>query len=51
MLSIGILFSQIYYYAMFADSLRALYLGDNDFETIPPEIGRLKNLQIVSCLS
>ncbi|WAR06536.1 RSU1-like protein [Mya arenaria] len=29
------------------DSLRALYLGDNDFETIPPEIGRLKNLIIL----
>ncbi|KAH3702801.1 hypothetical protein DPMN_077827 [Dreissena polymorpha] len=28
------------------DSLRALYLGDNDFETLPPKIGRLKNLQI-----
>ena len=23
-------------------------MGDNDFETISPEIGRLKNLQIVS---
>lgn len=32
----------------FSDSLRALYLGDNDFETLPPEIGKLKNLQIVS---
>lgn len=31
-----------------SDSLRALYLGDNDFEIIPPEIGKLKNLQIVS---
>lgn len=29
------------------DSLRALYLGDNDFETLPPEIGKLKNLQIL----
>ena len=28
-------------------TLRALYLGDNDFETIPPEIGQLVNLQIV----
>jgi len=29
------------------ETLRALYLGDNDFEKIPPEIGHLKNLQIV----
>jgi len=29
------------------ESLRALYLGDNDFERIPAEIGNLKNLQIV----
>ena len=33
---------------LFADTLRVLYMGDNDFEYIPPEIGRLKNLQIVS---
>lgn len=32
------------------ETLRALYLGDNDFETLPPEIGQLKNLQIVSKL-
>ena len=31
-----------------SDSLRALYLGDNDFEYLPAEIGNLKNLQIVS---
>ena len=31
-----------------ADTVRALYMGDNDFEHIPPEIGRLTNLQIVS---
>ena len=35
-------------YHISTDTLRALYLGDNDFEHIPPEIGRLKNLQIVS---
>lgn len=29
-------------------SLRALYLADNEFETIPPEVSKLKNLQIVS---
>ena len=34
--------------SLISDSLRALYLGDNDFETFPPEVGRLKNLQIVS---
>ena len=27
--------------------LRALYLGDNDFETIPSGIGEFKNLQVV----
>lgn len=32
----------------FSDTLRALYLGDNDFEMFPEEIGKLKNLQIVS---
>lgn len=31
-----------------SDTLRALYLGDNDFETIPPDICKLVNLQIVS---
>ncbi|KAH6931461.1 hypothetical protein HPB50_024466 [Hyalomma asiaticum] len=30
------------------DTLRALYLGDNEFEKIPPAIGQLKNLQILS---
>ena len=30
------------------ETLRALYLGDNDFEYLPPEIKNLKNLQIVS---
>lgn len=29
-------------------TLRALYLGDNDFEILSSEIGNLKNLQIVS---
>lgn len=32
------------------ETLRALYLGDNDFEVLPAEIGNLKNLQIVSLL-
>ena len=32
---------------LFSDTLRALYMGDNDFEILPPEIGRLKNLQVV----
>lgn len=31
-----------------SETLRALYLGDNDFEVISPEVGQLKNLQIVS---
>lgn len=33
---------------LIAETLRALYLGDNDFEFLPPEIAMLKNLQIVS---
>lgn len=32
----------------FLETLRALYLGDNDLEYFPPEIKQLKNLQIVS---
>lgn len=30
-----------------SETLRALYLGDNEFEFIPPGLGNLKNLQIV----
>ena len=30
------------------ETLRVLYLGDNDFETFPAGLGKLKNLQIVS---
>ncbi|KAJ8952998.1 hypothetical protein NQ318_015358 [Aromia moschata] len=29
------------------ETLRALYLGDNDFEYLPPDIKNLKNLQIL----
>lgn len=29
------------------ETLRALYLGDNDFEYIPKELANLKNLQIL----
>jgi len=29
------------------ETLRALYLGDNEFEYIPKEVGQLKNLQIL----
>lgn len=32
----------------FLETLRALYLGDNDFEYLPPEVKNMKNLQIVS---
>ncbi|XP_064190209.1 leucine-rich repeat protein SHOC-2 [Anguilla rostrata] len=32
-------------------TLRALYLSDNDFEVLPPDIGKLTKLQIVSHLS
>lgn len=32
----------------FTEQLRALYLGDNDFETLPPEIGELRSLQVVN---
>jgi len=28
--------------------LRALYLGDNEFEVLPPEIKNLVNLQVVN---
>jgi len=31
-----------------AETLRALYLADNDFETLPADFGKLVNLQIVS---
>jgi len=31
-----------------AETLRALYLADNDFETLPADIGKLINLEIVS---
>jgi len=34
-----------------AETLRALYLADNDFETLPADIGKLVNLQIVSISS
>ena len=38
-----------YYYLIYStDTLRALFLGDNDFEVVPPGIGKLKSLQIVS---
>lgn len=30
------------------ETLRALYMGDNYFENISPELGKLRNLQIVS---
>lgn len=33
---------------IFLETLRALYLGDNDFEYLPADIKNLKNLQIVS---
>ncbi len=35
----------------FQATLRALYLSDNDFEILPPDIGKLAKLQIVSNLS
>lgn len=38
----------VYFNICFAETLRALYLGDNDFEYLPAEVGNLKNLQIVS---
>lgn len=30
-----------------SETLRALYLGDNYFENVSPELGKLRNLQIV----
>lgn len=44
MLVIMILCKIIY----FLETLRALYLGDNDFEYLPPEVKNMRNLQIVS---
>ena len=34
--------------SLISETLRALYLGDNDFEVLSPDINNLKNLQIVS---
>jgi len=33
------------------DTIRTLYLSDNDFETFPADIAKLKELQVVSALS
>jgi len=38
-------------YNFVSGTLRALYLADNDFETLPADIGKLINLQIVSMIS
>ncbi|KAK6644431.1 hypothetical protein RUM43_000698 [Polyplax serrata] len=47
-------FTDLFYYIIifcstctFAETLRALYLGDNDLETFPPQVQLLKNLQIL----
>jgi Leucine-rich repeat (LRR) protein len=37
-----------YIHFVFIETLRALYLADNEFEYLSPEIGSLKTLQIVS---
>lgn len=37
--------------SLISATLRALYLSDNDFEILPPDIGKLTKLQIVSNLS
>lgn len=47
-LQLCFLFVDGFIFYFISDTLRALYLGDNDFEVLPPEIGKLKNLQIVS---
>jgi Leucine-rich repeat (LRR) protein len=39
-----------YSFVVISGQLRALYFGDNDFETIPAEINQLKNLQVVIVL-
>lgn len=39
-----------HYMIRISETLRALYLGDNEFEFLPPGLGNLKNLQIVSLL-
>lgn len=38
-------------FSLISATLRALYLSDNDFEILPPDIGKLAKLQIVSNLS
>lgn len=41
------LFIKLFELFFYVETLRALYLGDNDFEFLPSEVGQLKNLQIV----
>lgn len=41
---------RIIYFFSLAETLRALYLGDNDFENLSTDIKNLKNLQIVSVI-
>lgn len=36
------------FFFLCVETLRALYLGDNDFEYLPQEVKNLQNLQIVS---
>lgn len=42
------IFNMLRMMLFFIETLRALYLGDNDFETLPADIDKLINLQIVS---
>lgn len=42
-----LLVNDVFLFVIASETLRALYLADNDFEYLPPEIGHLKNLQIV----
>jgi Leucine-rich repeat (LRR) protein len=45
---VGIESNQANFFIIYStETLRALYLGDNDFEYLPIEIKNLKNLQIV----
>ena len=32
----------------YSETLRALYISDNDFETVPEDIGQLGKLEVVS---
>lgn len=48
MVGCGLFCEALFLPACVTATLRALYLSDNDFETLPTDIGKLTKLQIVS---